>query len=117
MPASNSIADPTIARCPEVLANSSGDSKVSLPETPDTLGRSALDELTALSNRANLLSASASVGQLESTFWASKPSGAETAAGVTFRNESTCFRWGFGFPDVMETLERRAIDRRGWLVP
>lgn len=111
MPASKSIADPTMARCPEVLASSSGDSKVSLPETPDLLGRSALDEMTALSNRANVSAASLSVGQLESTFCASTQSGVETAARVTFRSDSACFRWGLESPDLMEALVRRATDR------
>ena len=115
MPASKSTAEPTIARCPEVLANSSGDSKVSLPETPDLLGRSALDELTALSKKAKV--SSASLGEVESTFCASKPSGAETAAEVTFRKESACLRWRFESPDLLVALERRATDSRGFLVP
>ena len=112
MLASKSMADPTMARCPEVLANSSGDSKVSLPETPDLLGRSAVDNLAALSNEAN--ASSASVGQLLSACCrVSWLPGAEIAAGVTFRTVSACLRWVLESVDLREALVICATDKRG----
>lgn len=111
MLASKNMADPTMARCPEVLANSSGDSKVSLPETPVLLGRSAVDNLAALSNEAN--ASSASVEQPLSACCVSWLPGAETAAGVACRTESACLRWGLEFVDLREALILCAKDKRG----
>ncbi len=78
------MADPTIALCPEVLANSFGDSSVSRLEAGDALGRSASVTLTALSNKAKAASEELALKLTRST---STLSGADRAAGDVVRGE------------------------------
>ena len=110
MPAKRHIADPTIVRCPEVLASSSGDSNVALLEGACLLGRSASGEVTALSSMAKAFASSA----VASACSASTLSGAVKAAGAALWLVREPLGVNAGCSGLTEALVSCSGERRGY---